>query len=363
MSEASLKRTPLYALHVAAGARTVPFAGWEMPVQYAGVLQEVRAVREAAGLFDVSHMGELHVTGPAALAWLNSLATNDVARLAPGRAQYSLLCREDGGIVDDILVYQLDTDDFMLVTNASNTEKDARWLQERLLPGVELTDSTAETALLALQGPAAAEILGGLTVAPVADLRRFQFGAAEVAGVPCLVSRTGYTGGDGFELFTQEDAAALWRALLEAEGGRVQPCGLGARDVCRIEAGNVLYDHEIDEHVNPVAAGLMWVVRLEKGAFLGSDAIARIQAAGVPLTLIGLKSSSRAVPRQDYLLFWRGEEAGFVTSGTFSPTLGKPIALGYLPPEAAAPGTEVEFEIRSRREPAVVVSLPFYRAR
>jgi len=363
MTASDLKRTPLHAVHRAAGARMVPFAGWEMPVQYAGVIAEVRAVRHAAGLFDVSHMGEIHVSGPAALAWLNSLTTNDVARLAPGRAQYSLLCNEAGGIVDDVLVYQLGEDDYLVVVNAGNTEKVLTWFAEHHLPGVEIADSTEETSLLALQGPAAAEVIARLTDAPVASLRRFQFMPAKVAGIECLVSRTGYTGGDGFELFTQEDPIPLWNALREAEAGRVQPCGLGARDVCRIEAGNVLYGHEIADDVNPVAANLMWVVKLEKGAFLGSDAIAAIHREGVPLTLVGIESRSRAIPREEYPLFHAGEEVGFVTSGTYSPTLDRPIALGYLPPAIATPGTTVEFGVRGRREPAVVVPLPFYRAR
>jgi aminomethyltransferase len=356
-----LKRTPLYEQHVALGARVVPFAGWEMPVQYSGVVDEVRAVRQAAGLFDVSHMGELHVTGPGGLAWLNSMTTNDVGRLDVGRAHYSLLCRHDGGILDDILVYRLDEDDFMVVVNASNTEKDANWLQQHVVPGVELEDSSTATALLALQGPAAERVLQPLAETPLSELRRFRCVPARVAGIDCLVSRTGYTGEDGFELFTQGDVLALWDALLEAGAGQVKPCGLGARDVCRIEAGNVLYRHEIGEGINPVAADLMWTVKLEKGAFMGSETLKRLQAEGVPLKLVGFEMLSRAIPRQDYPLAKSGEPVGFVTSGTFSPTLGKPIGIGYLPPDAAQPGTAVEVLVRGRPEPAQIVSLPFYR--
>jgi aminomethyltransferase len=362
MSEARLRRTPLYDAHVAAGARMVPFAGWEMPVQYSGVIDEVKAVRTSAGLFDVSHMGELHVSGPAALAWLNAMTTNDVSRLRAGRAHYSLLLDEEAGILDDILVYCESDESYMVVVNASNTDKDRDWLEARLLPGVRMEDSSLVTSLIALQGPAAQEILQPLTSGPLADLRRFGFATGEVAGVPCVISRTGYTGEDGFELFTQGDAAALWAALVEAGAGRVKPCGLGARDVLRIEAGNVLYGHEIWEEVNPLSSGLMWVVKMEKGEFLGREKLAQYIEAGAALTLVGLTSLSRAVPRQHYAIRSGGEDVGFVSSGTFSPTLEKPIGMGYVPPEVAMPGTEVDVIIRERAEPMVVTELPFHRA-
>jgi len=361
----TLKRTPLHDLHVAAGARMVPFAGWEMPVQYSGVIDEVRAVREGAGLFDVSHMGELHVAGAAALAWLNSNATNDVARLTPGRAQYSLILDAEAGILDDVLIYHLEhdeeSDEYLIVVNAGNTDKIHRVLTERLLPGVELTDSTPLTSLLALQGPAAEAALQTLTTAPLADLRRFRFAQAVVAETTVVLSRTGYTGGDGFELFTQEDPRPLWEAILAAGEGRVMPAGLGARDVCRIEAGNVLYGHEIWEEVNPLSAGLMFAVKMEKGPFVGSEALERMIEAGAALRLVGFLMEDRAVPRQDYPLRHDGEEVGFVTSGTRSPTLNQCIGLGYLPPEVAEPGTAIEVIIRERPHPAQVVKLPFYR--
>jgi aminomethyltransferase len=363
MPEAPLLRTPLHARHRALGARMVPFAGWEMPVQYSGVLDEVRTVRGAAGLFDVSHMGELHVRGPAALAWLNAVTTNDVARLRPGRAQYSLLLDADAGILDDILVYCLGPDDYLLVVNAGNTAKDREWLEGRLLPGVLLEDSSRVTALVALQGPAAREVLQPLCTGPLEELSRFGFAAGRVAGVECLVSRTGYTGEDGFELFTQGDVGLLWDALLGAGAGTVKPCGLGARDVLRLEAGNVLYGHEIWEEVNPLSAGLMWAVKMEKGPFEGRARLEEYLAAGAALTLVGLESEGRAVPRQHYLLQCRGEDVGFVTSGTYSPTLERPIAMGYVPPELAAPGTTLQVIIRGRPEPVRVVALPFYRAR
>jgi aminomethyltransferase len=362
MSETELRRTPLYDAHVALGARMVPFAGWEMPVQYTGVIDEVKAVRSGAGLFDVSHMGEFHVSGPAGLAWLNSMTTNDVARLKPGRAQYSLLLDAEAGILDDILVYCVDGETYMVVVNAGNTQKDWEWLEGKTVPGMTLEDSSLVTSLLALQGPAAEEILQPLCSGPLGRLRRFGFAAGEVAGIPCLISRTGYTGEDGFELFTQGDAAALWEALLAAGGDRVKPCGLGARDVLRVEAGNVLYGHEIWEEVNPLSSGLMWTVRMEKGSFLGRETLEQYLQAGPALVLVGLTSGSRAIPRQGYAIRREGEEVGFVTSGTFSPTLNVPIGMGYLPPELAAPGTPVDVVIREREERMVVTELPFYRA-
>lgn len=362
MSEAELRRTPLYDRHVALGARIVPFAGWEMPVQYSGVIDEVKTVRSEAGLFDVCHMGELHVTGPAALAWLNSVTTNDVSRLRPGRAHYSLLLDQDAGILDDILVYCVDDENYMVVVNASNTDKDREWLEGKLLPGVHLEDSSLVTSLIALQGPAAEAVLQPLCTGPLGELRRFGFAVGEVAGIECVVSRTGYTGEDGFELFTQGDVGALWDAILAAGAGRVKPCGLGARDVLRIEAGNVLYGHEIWEETNPLSAGLMWTVKLDKGAFMGKEKLEEYLQAGAALTVVGLTSVSRAIPRQGYPIHHAGQEAGFVTSGTFSPTLNKPIGLGYLPPELAAPGTEVDVIIRERPERMVVTALPFYRA-
>jgi aminomethyltransferase len=337
----------------------VPFAGWEMPVQYTGIIEEVRAVREAAGMFDVSHMGELAVVGPASLAWLNAMATNDVSRLSPGRAHYSLLCAENGGILDDILVYDLGDDRFLLVVNASNAEKDAAWLLRHRAPGADIHDLSDEMALIAVQGPRAVEMLGPLVEADVAGLKHFGFVEAAAAGVPAIVSRTGYTGEDGFELFTREDPRPIWEALA-ARGAK--PCGLGARDVLRLEAGNVLYGHEITESVNPLVAGLDWVVKLGKGPFIGSEAIARVQEAGLEYRLVGLEMESRAVPRQGYAIACE-DERGEVTSGTYSPTLGKPVGMGYVPARFAVPGTAVDVIVRDRPEPARIVRLPFYRGR
>lgn len=354
-----LKHTPLYDRHCALGARMVPFAGWEMPVQYSGVIDEVRAVRGSAGLFDVSHMGELAIEGPAALAWLNGLTTNDVARLQPGRAQYSLLCAEDGGILDDILVYQLADEKYLMVVNASNTDADREWLEKHRVAGVTIDDVSDETSLLAVQGPSSPELVQSLADVDLTALRRFRFAEGTAAGVACLIARTGYTGEDGFELFTREDPSPLWSALLES--GVARPCGLGARDVLRLEAGNVLYGHEIGVEVNPLVVGLDWVVKPAKGPFIGREAIEAVREAGPPYRLVGLESRSRAIPRQGYPILRDGEPVGEVTSGTFSPTLEKPIGLGFVPTPASEPGTAIAVEIRGRAEPAVVVSLPFYR--
>jgi aminomethyltransferase len=347
----------------------VPFAGWEMPVQYTGVIEEVRATRERAGLFDVSHMGEFLIEGPGALAWLNGVTTNDVARLVPGRAQYSLLCLETGGIRDDILLYRLADEQYLMVVNASNTAADWEWLSRHRVAGVQLADISAEMALIAVQGPGAAALVQSLAAVELASLRRFGFAEGTVAGVPCLISRTGYTGEDGFELFTREDPVPLWQALQDARpapgesGPAAQPCGLGARDVLRIEAGNVLYGHEIGEDVNPLAAGLAWVIKLEKGPFIGSEAIQAVRAEGPAYQLVGLTMRSRAIPRQGYPVHCDGEAVGEVTSGTFSPTLERPIGMAFVPARLAETGTPLAVEVRGRLEPAVVTALPFYKGR
>lgn len=362
MSDIALLRTPLYQTHVDLGARMVPFAGWEMPVQYSGVIDEVNTVRTACGLFDVSHMGELHVEGEAALAWLNAMTTNDVSRLTPGRAQYSLVLDEEAGILDDILVYCSDPQHYMVVVNASNVDKIRDWLGGKLVAGVTLEDASLVTHLIAVQGPAARSVLQPLCNGSLDELKRFGFASGLVADIPCVISRTGYTGEDGFELFTQEDVVGLWNAILAAGEGQARPCGLGARDVLRIEAGNVLYGHEIWEDVNPLSAGLMWTVRPQKGPFIGSARLAEYEAAGAALTLVGLTSRSRAIPREKYVIQHSGEDVGFVTSGTFSPTLKKPIGMGYVPPELAAPGGVLDVIVRGRPEPMAVTPLPFYRA-
>ena len=361
-----LKRTPLYLCHVEAGARLVDFAGWEMPVQYAGVIEEHRAVRTAAGLFDVSHMGEIRVEGPGAEALLQRLTPNDVAKLAPGRAHYSGLLTERGTYVDDLLVYRLAADDFLVVVNASNAPRDHAWIAERAggQDHVQVTDESDRYALIALQGPKAVEILTPLATPGAAALRYYGFLEGEVAGRPAIISRTGYTGEDGFELYlAPEDAPEVWRRLI-ADGAAhgLQPAGLGARDTLRLEAAMALYGHEIDETTTPFEAGLGWVVKLGKGDFAGRDALAAQRAAGVPRQLVGFEVQGRGIARQGHaVLSPQGEALGAVTSGTWSPTFEKALGMAYVPTALAAPGTPLAIDVRGKSLPAVVVELPFYR--
>jgi aminomethyltransferase len=359
------KRTPLHPCHVQAGARLVDFAGWEMPVSYAGILAEHLAVRRAAGLFDVSHMGEIEIRGAGAEAFVDSLTPNRVRGLSPGRAQYSALLTEEGTYVDDLLVYRLDAETILLVVNASNTAKDLAWIQERATDGVTVDDVSDATALLALQGPLSSEILAGTTDANLGKLLSFRLVSTTVAGAPAVVSRTGYTGEDGFEIFVAAgDAEHVWNALLDAgrERGLV-PAGLGARDSLRLEAGLCLYGHEIDETVTPFEVGLDWVVKLEDRDFVGRDALLRQRAAGVPRRLVGLVLEGRRIGRAGVTV-WGGNEAiGRVTSGTWSPYLEQSIAMALVGSGDAIPGAPVEVEVREARERAAVRGLPFYRRR
>jgi aminomethyltransferase len=373
-ADAAARRTPLYDCHVALGARMVPFAGWEMPVQYAGVIEEHRAVRTAAGLFDVSHMGEMRLRGAVAERLLQRLTPNDVARLAPGRAHYSGLLTEQGTYVDDLLIYRLAAEDFMVVVNASNAGRDVAWVRERAqawqsdlggaIPGaVEIADESAGYALLALQGPRALAILEPLASPGAAALRYYGFMQGEVAGVPAIISRTGYTGEDGFELYLDPAAAPeVWRRLIAAgEPHGLQPAGLGARDTLRLEAAMALYGHELDLQTTPFEAGLAWVVKLDKGEFLGREALVAQHAAGVARTLAGFVVRGRGIARQGHKVLSQGEVVGEVTSGTWSPTLEKAIGMAYLPPALAVPGTEIDLDVRGKTVGATVVPLPFYR--
>lgn len=371
MAETALKRTPLYDEHRAAGAKLVEFAGWEMPVQYSGVMDEHRAVRSAAGLFDVSHMGEVSVRGPGAEAFLQGLTPNDVSKLAVGRAHYSGLLTERGTYIDDLLIYRLAADDFLVVVNASNVEPDFAWIRDRAVgaasldghDGVIVEDVSERYALLALQGPKALAILTPLATEGAAALRYYGFLAGEVAGAPALISRTGYTGEDGFELYVApEDAPGLWRRLLEAgrEHGLV-PAGLGARDTLRLEAAMALYGHEIDEETTPFEAGLDWVVKMEKGDFLGRDALAAQKAQGLAKKLVGFAVDGRGIARQGHRVLHAGEEVGVVTSGTLGPMLGKAVGMAYVPPSLAAEGTALTIDVRGKEVAATVVGLPFYR--
>lgn len=343
----------------------VEFAGWEMPVQYSGVIEEHRAVRDRVGVFDVSHMGEIAVRGAAAERFLDRLTPNHVAKLGSGQAHYSGLLTEKGTYIDDLLVYRLADDDFLLVVNAANAAKDFAWVARHADGEVEVVDLSSRFALLAVQGPRAEEILAPLSSVDLADLRYYRFAEGEVASARAIVSRTGYTGEDGFELYVEPAAAPdLWRRLLEAgaEAGLL-PAGLGARDTLRLEAAMALYGHEIDDTTTPWEAGLDWVVKLDKGEFIGREALVRQKEEGLERRLVGFEVVDRGIARQGHAVFAGSEEdeVGEVTSGTFSPTLKKAIGMAYVPVELAEPGSEVAIEVRSRRLAARVVELPFYR--
>ena len=358
---AALKRTPFHDIHAALGAKLVPFAGYEMPVQYpAGITAEHKAVRVACGVFDVSHMGELLVRGPQASAFVNHVTTNDVSKLAVGQAHYSMLCNTRGTIEDDCLVYRL-ADHYMVVVNASNKDKDLAHLRAQLA-GFDATieDVSEALALLAVQGPQAEAVLATLTTQDLAAIPYYWFVEGEVAGVRGIISRTGYTGEDGFELYLPaEGAPAVWDALMAT--GQVTPCGLGARDTLRLEMGMALYGNDIDDTTTPYEANLGWIVKLAKGNFVGREALQRQKEQGIPRRLVGFTVDERAIPRHGHAVFHDGAPSGEVRSGTMSPSLGIPIGTCYLPTPAAAEGTAFEVEIRGKRVPARVVKPPFYK--
>ena len=340
----------------------VDFGGWEMPVQYSGILEEHRAVRERVGLFDVSHMGEFVVSGPDALASLQWLTPNDVSKLADGRIHYSAFLTERGTFVDDLLVYRRSADDYFLVVNAGNTPKDFAWLSEGVRGNVRAENQSDRWALIAVQGPKAAALLARVADPDPSDLPYYGFREGTVAGAAALVSRTGYTGEDGFEVYCRpEDAEAIFRRLLEeGRGDGVLPCGLGARDTLRLEAKMALYGNDIDDTVTAFEADLGWIVKMGKGDFLGREALAAQKAAGVPRRLIGFEMTDRGIARHGYAVK-TAAGPGVVTSGTHSPTLGKPIGLALLPAAATAVGTEFEVDIRGRGAAARVVPTPFYK--
>lgn len=341
----------------------VEFGGWEMPVQYSGILEEHRAVRARAGLFDVSHMGEVEISGPGAIAACQRLLTNDVSKVEPGRAQYSVMCLPSGGIVDDVIYYCLSRERYLFCVNASNREKDFDWMREECR-GATVIDRSGEFAQIALQGPAAVEIMVAISRSDLRALEPFGFTETTVGGSNTLVSRTGYTGEDGFEIYVAPDRAeAVWDEMLVAgqEKHGLVPAGLGARDTLRLEAGLMLYGNDIDAITTPLEAGLGWVVKLGKGEFIGRDSLARQKESGLTRRLVGLEMEDGSVPRHGYPVHREDRLVGSVTSGTKSATLGRGIALAYLETAAAVSGTRVEVEIRGRRHPAKVVQLPFYR--
>ena len=341
----------------------VEFAGWEMPVQYSGVIEEHQAVRRHAGLFDVSHMGEIEVRGAGALDFCQSISANDVGRIGEFQAQYNLLLNDSGGVVDDVIFYRLPGEVFFICVNASNTDKDYRWIAARAGGAAEVENVSAKYAQLALQGPAAARIIQSLTTADLGTMKSFHFAFADVAAVRCLVARTGYTGEDGFELYCNApDAEKLWTALLQAGApDGLVPTGLGARDTLRLEKAYPLYGHELDDATTPLEAGLEWVTKFSKPNFAGRDALLKQKQEGIKRKLVGLELIGAGIARSGHELFKDGRAIGRVTSGTKSPSLGKAIALAYVLIGEAELGNEIDVDIRGRRVRAKVVALPFYR--
>jgi len=360
----SLKRTPLYEQHVALGARIVEFSGFEMPVQYSSILDEHRAVRTHAGLFDVSHMGEFKVEGPEALAFLQHLVPNDVSRLAIYAALYTQLCLPNGGTIDDLIIYHLAENHYMLVVNAGNIDKDFAWVEEQSRNfDVQVANQSNATALLALQGSEAQAILQTLTEEDLSSISYYHFKPGVVDGVNCIISRTGYTGEDGFELYCAPvDVVKLWKDLLVAGKERgLLPAGLGARDTLRLEASYCLYDHELNEQTNPLEAGLGWTVKLNKGDFIGRDALVKVKEAGPKRKLIGIEMTERGIPRGGYAIYDNERMIGTLTSGTPAPTLNKNIGMGYVDAADAIVGKTVQIDIRGKRTAAQIVALPFYK--
>lgn len=365
MQASQLKRTPLYEWHKQAGGKLVSFAGWELPVQYRGVVEEHRAVRSGVGVFDVSHMGEIEVKGHRALDLLQHVTCNDVAKLVDGRAQYSGLMTPRGTFVDDLLVHKVADRNYLLVVNAANKDKDYAYLcaQAAAFPGVDVNDQSAEWAQLAVQGPLAEQVVQRLTPVELSSIKRYRFINAPLDGREALVARTGYTGEDGFELYVRPaDALAVWNAVLAAGADEgILPCGLGARDTLRFEACMPLYGNDIDDSTTPFEAALAWIVKLDKGPFLGREALVRQEAKGVGRKLVGLEMVGRGIARHGYAVLKDGKRVGVVTSGTFSPTLQRALALAYVPVELAGEGQELDVEIREQPVRAKVVPTPFYR--
>ena len=361
-----MKKTPLYEKHCALGGKMTEFGGWQLPVQYTGILEEHQQVRNAAGLFDVSHMGEVTVTGPHAGEFVENLVTNAVRRAENGRCIYSPMCAPDGGVVDDLLVYKRADDRYLIVVNAANTDKDFEWMCAHAVEGAELCNVSARYAQLAVQGPRAQAILQKLTDTPLEALRFYRFReGCRVAGADAIVSRTGYTGEDGFEVYVApEKAPALWDAILEAgrdEG--IVPVGLGARDTLRFEAALPLYGHELSDTITPLEAGLSKFVKLDKSGFIGRDALLRQVQEGVPRKLVGLTMIDRGIARAGCGVRVGGKPAGAVTTGTFSPTLRKSIAMALVDSASLAAGEPVSVVVRGKELTAGLTELPFYTKR
>lgn len=359
-----LKRTPLFEAYSKYGGKTIDFGGWELPVQFSGIKAEHEAVRTKAGLFDVSHMGEIFVSGPDSLAYLQNLVTNDVSKIKEGQAQYTAMCYADGGTVDDLLTYKMDDTHYMLVVNASNIEKDFDWMNENSFGDVKLENASEQFGLLALQGPLAESVLQRMTDEDLSEIKPFRFKQeVSIAGHSVLVSRTGYTGENGFEIYANpEDIKALWDKIL-AEGSEdgVLPTGLGARDTLRFEAGLALYGQELSKDITPLEAGIGFVVKLNKEQFIGKEALALQKENGVSRKLAGIEMIDKGIPRHGYAVYAGEEKIGEVTTGTQSPTLKKNIGNVLISSEHAELGTDLEVEIRNKRLKAKIIETPFYK--
>lgn len=356
------KKTALYNIHEQLGAKIVHFAGYFMPVYYTSIIEEHRRVRSTVGLFDVSHMGEFEVGGADALDFLQRMTTNNVSALNINQVQYSTMCYPDGGIVDDLLVYRLE-DRFFLVVNAANLDKDFQWLREHLKGDVQLENRSDETTLLALQGPEAEQVLSPLVDIDLSKVFYYHCQTGQVCGKPSLISRTGYTGEDGFEIYCEPQyAEAIWNALMESgRGSDIQPIGLGARDTLRLEMKYALYGNDIDKTTNPLEAGLGWVVKFNHGHFIGQEPLLNIKSEGPSRKLVGFETGGKMFPRNGFPINREGREIGQVTSGTFSPSLGKGIGMGYVLREHAKVDSEIELDIRGQGVSARVVKTPFYK--
>ena len=362
-----VKKTPLYEEHLKLGARMVEFAGWEMPIQYTGIIDEHQAVRTHAGLFDVSHMGEIEFTGPDALDCINYLTANNADSLSNGQAQYSILLNEKGTVIDDIIVYRLANERFLMVVNASNMEKDFKWVSSKTKGNVKITDRSNDYALIAFQGPLAATILNELTDIDLNIIPPFNFKEGAVCGQEnCIIARTGYTGENGFEIYTPPSAApSIWQGILEkGKPQGVKPIGLGARDTLRMEMKYSLYGHEITDETNPLEAGLGWVVKLDKPQdFIGKETLLKIKEEGLKRKLVGFKMQERGIPRTGCDIIADNKKIGFVTSGTMSPSLKEAIGLGYVPLEYSRQGSNIWVDIRGAQRQAIIVKTPFYPVR
>jgi aminomethyltransferase len=360
---AELKRTPLFDLHRSLNAKLVDFGGWNMPVQYSGIIAEHNAVRTGVGLFDVSHMGEIEIRGPEAAQLVDYVSTNNAAKLKIGQAHYSALLYEHGGFVDDILVHKVSDTEFFLCVNASNQDKDFEHIQSLNRWEAEVDFASERYAQIAVQGPKALETLQTLTDTKLREIKYYWFADGAVSGVPARIAHTGYTGEDGFEIYVPpESATQLWNELMQAgEEFGIKPCGLGARNTLRLEAKMALYGHELTASINPYEADLAWIVKLDKGDFAGREALDRTLAAGVTRKLVGFEMAERGIGRDGYEVWLNGEPAGWVTSGGPSPTLNKNIGLCYLPTEKAVPGEKIQIMIRNAPVEAVTVATPFYK--